>query len=616
MTVLLTSEPLVELLESPRIIDARYGVFFRLHPASIPSMLTGVKGIAILGYIVSRVAAPADAGAASGPDLDAIEPLLASLAQCIVDELRLNRELDEMAEELGARYDELNLLYRAEERAESLDIDSGPDVIEALLRDCASHLSLAAVSLYIPGDDVDFSHLSDPPDDPDVLEGWHRIRDEVREIVRAAGESVVLNDGDRLCERGVEPPSLRLIAAPVLPMHTGGGGILVVMNAPSNPPFNSGDRRIVEALAEQVTSIMQASRDNLTGLLNREGFERRVLDRLESAGDSGASGVQDTLLYIDVDELKIVNDAAGNSAGDELLKLISNLIRGSTRKRDIISRIGDDDFAILLRDCPTEQGTAAAEKLISATREQHFWWQGKLFKPSITIGVVPLAHGDTDVAELLSTGDMACQVAKEHGGNRCHVHADDDHEYANRHGQMQWVPRINQALEMDRFELFSQVIVPLDPTAGHRRHVEILLRMLDDDGRLVPPGAFMPAAERYRLMPDIDRWVIHNTLEIMGAMRDSLDAINLRCAINLSGQSLEDGSLLAFINDEIQRTEVPFERLCFEITETAAVSHFGPRPRVHCCAAGEGQPLRARRLWHRGQLLRLSQEAAGRLSEN
>ena len=204
--------------------------------------------------------------------------------------------------------------------------------------------------------------------------------------------------------------------------------------------------------------------------------------------------------------------------------------------------------------------------------EHRFWWDGKPFDTSVSIGVVPINPGD-QAPDLMGTADMACYVAKQQGRRRVHVYQEGDQDVAAHQGEMQWVPRINQALEAGRFVLYSQVIVTVDPATPEPDHYEILLRLLDEDGKLIAPFAFIPAAERYELMPAIDRWVVQNTLKALSEHRALFDIHGGICTINLSGQSLSDEHFTKFVLDSVEQSNVPFSALCFEITETAAIAN-------------------------------------------
>jgi diguanylate cyclase (GGDEF)-like protein/PAS domain S-box-containing protein len=315
----------------------------------------------------------------------------------------------------------------------------------------------------------------------------------------------------------------------------------------------------------------QATHDALTGLYNRREFERRLA---ELVADAKNLKRQHVLCYIDLDQFKIVNDTCGHAVGDNLLRHLTYLLKQRVRGSDTLARLGGDEFGVLLASCQPDRALAIAEELRRVIIDSRFAWQGHNFVLGASIGIVPITSDSVSPAELLSEADSACYVAKEKGRNRVQVYTPGDVELARRHGEMQWVSRINEALAADRFVLYCQPVAPLNDSA--RRHCEILVRMLDEQGELVPPMAFIPAAERYNLMPAIDRWVIRNAFGILG--RCEHNKHDSRCAtynINLSGASLSDDGLAEFVSAELAMSRVPADSVCFEITETAAIANLG-----------------------------------------
>ncbi|MEK8089597.1 EAL domain-containing protein [Thermithiobacillus plumbiphilus] len=321
-------------------------------------------------------------------------------------------------------------------------------------------------------------------------------------------------------------------------------------------------------LAQQLS--WQACHDALTGLANRHQFEERMAQLLDSAR---AQGKMHVLLYIDLDQFKIVNDTCGHMAGDELLRQIALLMQNHTRSTDLVARLGGDEFALLLKDCDQIQGERIAETLRRDIADWRFVWEDRSFSVGASMGLVPIRPDTPSLTALLSAADAACYAAKDNGRNRVHSFRPDDGELARRHGEMQWVFRIQQAIEENRLTLYCQTILPALPAASEPRHIEILLRMRDEQGELIPPMAFIPSAERYHLMPALDRWVIQHTLDWL-ANRSSAERNTFqRCFINISGQSLCEPGFLNFVTQAIQASKVQPERVCFEITETSAIAN-------------------------------------------
>ena len=333
------------------------------------------------------------------------------------------------------------------------------------------------------------------------------------------------------------------------------------------------DVSVSRAMARELT--WQATHDSLTGLANRKQFEDNVRQAIDSARERDQAHV---LMYMDLDQFKVVNDTCGHMAGDELLKQLTVVLRKKVRELDTLARLGGDEFGVLLMGCPAEAGLRIAEKFRQDVRSFRFVWEQTTFEMGVSIGLVAIDKDTVSLSALMSAADMACHMAKETGRNRVHAFAAGDETLEKRQSEMQVVSKISSALEHDRFVLHAQPITPTTGTDDLWEHVEILVRMLDVDGKIVPPNDFIPAAERYGLMGDIDRWVVENVFRAYQTrMRDT--GTRMTCAINLTGQSMSDEKLLEFIRQKLVEYEVPAERICFEITETAAVQNLGTASR-------------------------------------
>lgn len=316
----------------------------------------------------------------------------------------------------------------------------------------------------------------------------------------------------------------------------------------------------------------QASHDALTGLLNRAAFEHRLNLALHAAVSQGSDHA---LLYLDLDQFKVVNDTCGHAAGDSLLQQLAPILASQLRRGDTFGRLGGDEFGVILHECAFAQAAKVAEKLRSAITQFRFGWQGKTFTLGVSVGAVPINAEFEAPGALLQAADEACYGAKDGGRNRVHIYKSDDRRLEQRRGEMEWVTRLQSALQDERFRLFGQSIQYLgSDNSRPGLHYEVLLRMEDEAGNLVPPGAFVPAAERYGVMPSIDRWVIGAVLDWLPRDTRHLQDLCL-CAINLSASSLSDEGLLDFIVQSLQGSGVPPDKLCFEITETAAMANLG-----------------------------------------
>lgn len=317
-----------------------------------------------------------------------------------------------------------------------------------------------------------------------------------------------------------------------------------------------------------------ASHDALTRLINRTEFERRLEWLLQ---DARTLRREHALLYLDLDQFKIVNDTCGHVAGDELLRQLTARLAEKMRSSDSLGRLGGDEFGLLLENCPLDKAAEMAEMLRSTVAQFRFMWENKPFDVGVSIGVAPITADSGTATQLLSTVDAACYVAKDKGRNQVHIFEPDDKETMQRTGEMNWSQQLSQAIQEDRLLLYVQKILPLDAHSGQKPHLEILVRMVGEAGRLVPPMSFIPAAERYGMMPALDRWVIRNVLARLS--RRQTVSMDSSCAINLSGQSLGDKTMLPYILAQFEQTGVPPQHVCFEITETAAVANL--------CAAAE-----------------------------
>jgi Amt family ammonium transporter len=314
----------------------------------------------------------------------------------------------------------------------------------------------------------------------------------------------------------------------------------------------------------------QASHDPVTRLYNRAEFDRRLSHLLE---ETLFEDQHHCLLYLDIDRFIVVNDNCGYAAGDGLLRQVAALIKRSIRNSDLLARLGGDEFGILLSQCNLEAAERIAETIRHEVQGFRFAWGGKTFAQSISIGMVPIDKHSKSVEQILSFADIACLTAKEEGRNKIHIYHPVESSAAKRHGEAQWVTRIRTALEEDRFVLYVQPISSVTVAKARREHVEVLIRMLDEDSGVIPPGAFIPAAERFGLMLSVDRWVIDQVTRFITANREVCLASERRFFVNLSGHSVCDDDFLQWILETIQKQNIPVGMLCFEITETAAITN-------------------------------------------
>ncbi len=330
--------------------------------------------------------------------------------------------------------------------------------------------------------------------------------------------------------------------------------------------------RIARRKAEQELRF-HAYHDPLTGLLNRREFERAMGLAVHTAQRDLS---QHVLCYLDLDQFKLVNDSCGHIAGDDMLRQLSSTLAHHIRASDTLARLGGDEFGLLLSNCPLEEGLKIVAHLQEVIQDFRFPWNGTSFQVGCSIGVALIGSDTTDASEALSAADVACYAAKELGRNRLHVYQADDLELVQRRREMQWISRIGQALEENRMTLYQQPIYRIDqggkPTLACH---EILLRMVDENGALIPPTVFIPAAERFKLMASVDRWVVRRLFSALAANTIPLDLAhdNVMLFINISGASINDAAFFDYVRQQLEEFRIPPHRICLEITESAVIAN-------------------------------------------
>jgi len=370
------------------------------------------------------------------------------------------------------------------------------------------------------------------------------------------GRTVELTEPSVLINRGGQEISIQDSAAPI---HDRSGrliGAVMVFHDVSQ------ERRLQRALT------YQATHDALTGLINRREFEVRLNEALRAA--RAEPSLSHVLMYLDLDQFKVVNDTCGHEAGDRLLKQITSVVQARIRTTDLLARLGGDEFGVLLTDCTLDTAGRIAENLRQAIREFRFVWGDRVMNIGVSIGLVEINGSAESLAAIMSAADVACYSAKDSGRNRVQTYRQG--RAPERHREMQWVSRINKACDEDRLELLCQPIVPIRAGVDKLRHFELLLRMRDEHGQLVQPSEFIPAAERFNLMPTIDRWVVHQACSRLALRRGDTSREPYMLAVNISSTTLNDEQFLDFVIAELARADLAPGALCFELTETAAMT--------------------------------------------
>lgn len=391
-----------------------------------------------------------------------------------------------------------------------------------------------------------------------VDEGDRRsLGDPVRQCLSTQARVTVGRRGLMISRDGRDERSVELTVTP-LKGHNGGlaGAVIVVRDVSE-----------LRGIARQMS--YQASHDALTGLVNRREFERRLEESLEAAHANTARHV---LCYLDLDRFKVVNDTCGHMAGDGMLREVASLIKETVRDSDTVGRLGGDEFGLLLVGCPLDKARQIADDVVRKITDYRFVWKDKIFNIGVSVGLIEISRESGAPEELMSAADSACYVAKKQG-NHVHVYSARDEAVARHRGEIHWLQRLQAALKDNRFELMAQPILPIDPNIARGPALEVLLRLQDDS---VPGGIspveFLRAAERYRLMSDVDRWVVQSTLTALGRGGIRLPA-GRSLAINLSGQTLGDPQFLEYVVEVLDRTGVSPDLLCFEVTENSVITN-------------------------------------------
>jgi diguanylate cyclase (GGDEF)-like protein/PAS domain S-box-containing protein len=485
--------------------------------------------------------------------------------------LRRQHEAEMLQLEISERRRVEEALHEAKERAEVTLHSIGDAVITTDQRGTVDYMNPIAASLT-------GWPLSEATGQP-LMAVFNVIDEETgmpaeNPVERCLREGVIVGLANHtvLISRGGNQVAIEDSAAPIRNRDGEISGVVMVFH----------DVTQSRALAHEIS--WQASHDALTGLINRREFENMLMQALASSQEEGH---QHALLYLDLDQFKVVNDTCGHVAGDELLRQLSALLQRHMRASDRLARLGGDEFGILLAHCPLDKATAIAEGLRKATRELRFMWDHKAFDVSASIGVAAIDRNSGTLAQTLSRVDLACYMAKERGRNRYHVYEESDAEFARRHGEMLWVTRITQGLRENQFTLYRQTIQPLGDHGGAPFY-EVLLRMRNQDGTLSKPGSFLPAAERYDLMCAVDRWVITTLFTRFGHLLRAESPEAMMVTVNLSGASLNDNTFMEFVRNAFIDHDIAPSTICFEITETVAITHFDRAIRFITSLRGTG----------------------------
>ena len=478
-------------------------------------------------------------------------------------------ELNAMTDELTRRYEELNLIYRADDQAQNFY--NGRELLSELVENAPGIINVDLAVMALPGKNLTiYKYKNDEPvSDSDVL--LRCVRNDVFNRLVVAGASLVVNheqDADRSNLKFCPP--YKLTASPLVNAEGEVIGVFALLKKNSFPDFDNSDRNLLDVLANKASKIVQFNFDPLTGLENSSSFELVLSEALKQAVKSKKCHA---LANIDIDGMAVINSIAGREGGDRLIKQVGQKIAAMIRSEDWVARLGGDKFGVCLQNCDLIRAKVVMNKISDEISNIKFEWGDKLYEVSISVGIVLINSTSKSITSLMNAAESARAKGKLIGPNRISIFEADDRDLIDMKDQVQWLGRIQAALKEDSYLLYAQSIEPIN-SLTETPHFEVLIRMVDSDNNIIPPGMFLPAAEKFQLMPKIDCWVISRTLEILSEFFNGLDQLDYLISINLSGQSLSDPDALGdHIEAQIKIYEIAPSRLCFEITESSAIAN-------------------------------------------
>lgn len=556
----LTSSAIVALLQADGAAASTREPRQSYHAHGFPIAASSHSRIAEMILIVDTAQQQQTAGtiASSG----------AAIAELISIEYQLHDEIDAMAGELVERYEELNLIYHTDDQIS--DFSTGQKALTNIVGQCLQHLDIDAVILVVPNRNIcciETAPESLLAEQPETIQSLRHSLCTYMQLQNEPKALAVNNAEDaNLLQLDFSVPH-KFVSCPVVVENNHACGMFVFVREAGKDDFTTGQRNLLATMERKVAKIIQQSYDRLTSLLNRASFQHI----LESIVADNCQQQTHCLLLLDVKQLHVLNDLGGYQAGDALLISIAALLAGRVGGRGIAARQSGDIFVALLHNCEAEEAEQIARDLQQSINQSGFSWCDEAFRINVNIGIAQLEQGAT-AKTAINAAEHALAVASERGINRIETYRVSNDATSTRKNRVAWINRVNQALRHEQFELHCQGIYA---TAGQSdpHHYEILIRMRDSDGSFVSPGNFIPAAEYYQIMPDIDRWVIDKTLAVLHEHWDIVRHFPYSFAINLSGQTISDPDFKAFVSDRLQNSPVPANRLGFEVTETATVEN-------------------------------------------
>lgn len=484
-------------------------------------------------------------------------------ASCLEAQINLTAENDRMAMELARHYEELNLIYQAE--AHSKGTTNTDETLRQVVGDVLEFMEVDGAFLTIPGVKK-WIFLAGTGLSKNEKQIKKTVASKFKDL-KDAPKTIVLNREDAPKGASCNPTEhLLMILSPIRDLDKQVMGAVGCIRKPDGPAFETGDRKLIDAVGQRAGKIALMDLDPITGLMTRSGFEQRVREMISSPP---LQNRHTAVCLINIDQFKLINDAYGVTTADELLKQLSYLLREHLKNRDVVARLEGDWFALLLcRMRSAEDGWNALERLKSHIACKSFPVENNLINITVRIGFLTIDKSIKTVMDVNTRAELALEEAKEKGGNCIHMFEQGSGKLADKMDQARYAAQIESLVEKGRFVLFCQPIVPL---TGGAMHYEVLIRLMDDDGGIISPYRFLPAAEAYKKMTYIDRWVVENTCRLLEENAASLQGRNMTWGINLSGQSLQDESFMKELLEFLTNLPIPSAWLNFEITETVAI---------------------------------------------
>ncbi|MEA3141338.1 MAG: hypothetical protein QOK23_3507 [Gammaproteobacteria bacterium] len=492
--------------------------------------------------------------------LQTVRQLVQPALECLRRELALRAKLGLSERDLNIKERDLELMMDlSSNQAAASDADEFSQILQTGL----DRMGCALAALWVPDKNISVSLTRSGT--PMSLDALQRAQHHLTAWMQMQQRTIVINHISKVASDVAAP--YKILACPI--RHHSGRvmGVLALFNPPSAADFDAQHTRVAEMLAKRSSSIMQAQYDSSTGLMTRQAFEQQAAAVLASAGGCGHS-----ILYLDIDRLHVINETFGMHIGDDVIVSVADRMAKTLPPEALSARISGDRLAALIPNSTMESAAAIAEQ-IRAAAESIVPRAGQgSFEVSVCLGVAPIGRSDNPLAHALATAEIACKAAKDRGRNRVEMFQDSDQSIIKRHTDILVIGKLRDALENDGFRLDAQPILPLRGNYGRPRF-ELLIRMVGERGEIIPPDKFLSSAERYQLMPSIDRWVVRRACRLLGQHRASVGEEFARFAINLCGQSLQDDSFLEFVVEQLKASGLPPGVLCFELTETATIGN-------------------------------------------